>query len=411
MSENNPNNREDVEVVEETYNEDEINLDDMVELTMDQFEELMEAEGMNENEDDIEKPDDSVLTIDDHDGAIFAIDSFNNLLATGGEDDKAFIWSINSIDSKLKAEKLFEMPKFDDSVTTIKFSCDGKYLAASDMGGKIRVYLVENYELFWSYDVEMDIEKISWHPDCNVLFCSTSEGQFIMFKISTNEVKFMTNGDDTPLSCFKILKDGKQAVCCYNNGNVRIWDLKTGLTVHNILKAHEEDIICVDCSADGNLIATGGIDMKLNIMTSFNGKIVWKFTVATLKPKVETPENSEIDDNNNMVENAIESIGFCKTMPIIACATLNGELIAWDLNTHQMRHKVKYDHGFSKILWDEKDKLFSSTLDGAVIQWDGRNLEMIKKCEGHSAEILDFCMNKKHIATASNDQTVKIFEI
>ena len=351
---------------------------------------------------------------------MFTVDSLNNLIATGGEDDKAFVYSITTD----KTEMLFESEKFQDSVTNVKFSHDGKYLAASDMGGKIRVYLVENFELFWSYDVEADLDSLQWHPSTNVLFCGTADGNFNMFKISTNEVKIMYNGDNSALSCFKILKEGTQAVCCYNNGNIRIWDLKSGKTLFNLLNAHEKavknddmeeeeeggsDILCIDMSSDGKLIATGGLDMKINIITPANGKIVWKFTVESAK---KTNENSESDDNNNDIEqNSIESVGFCKTMPIIACCTLNGQIITWDLNTHAMRNKLDYSSGFSKVLWDETTKLFASSLDGAIYQWDGRNLEQAKKNEGHISEILDFCLNKKYICSASNDQTVKIFEI
>lgn len=375
---------------------------------MDEFEELMEE---HDNDQEGDQNDDSALTIDDHDGAIFAVDTFNNLLATGGEDDRAFIWTIKSSDTGLKYEKLLETEKFEDSVTMLKFSSDGKYLAVSDMSGKIRVYQVnDTCELFWCYDTEIDLETLDWHPGCNVLFCATAEGQFMMFKISTNEIKIMYSGDDCRLTCFKILKEGKHAVCCYANGNVRMWDLKTGQATFSIVKAHEEEVLCMDVSEDGRLLVTGGVDMKVNVITLNNGKIVWKFTVESMKSSV-AESAAENDDNNNLIENSIESVGLCKTQPIVACCTVNGQIITWDMNTHAMRHKIDYETGFSKLMWAEY-KLFASALDGTVQQWDGRSMEMTKKYEGHSAEILDFCLSdKKFLCTASNDQTVKIFEI
>jgi len=124
------------------------------------------------------------------------------------------------------------------------------------------VYVNETKELFWSHDIEMDLETLNWHPNCNVLFCSTSDGYFIMFKISTNEIKMMYFGDNVILSCFRILKDGKRAVCCYNNGNVRIVDLKTGQPEFNILEAHENDIITVDVSSDGKFSSSNHTQTK-----------------------------------------------------------------------------------------------------------------------------------------------------
>ena len=78
---------------------------------------------------------------------MFCIDTYQNYLATGGEDDKAYIWTYkqdeNNNDNKIQIELLYECEKFQDSVTNLKFSHDGKYLAIADMSGKIRVYLNE----------------------------------------------------------------------------------------------------------------------------------------------------------------------------------------------------------------------------------------------------------------------------
>ena len=300
-----------------------------------------------------------------------------------------------------KFEMLFESEKFQDSVTSLKFSCDGKYLAISDMSGKIRVYLIENLSLFWSYDIQTDLESLSWHPSCNVLFCGTNEGQFMMFKISTNEIKIMYNGDNCILSCFIILKDGTRAACCYNNGNIRIWDLKSAQPLFNMVKSHENDIICLDLSPDGNLLATAGLDMKVRITHTTTGKLIWTFQLDSMKK----------DNENNNIEDSIESVAFCKSLLIIACATLNGEINVWDLNTHALRHKLENNAGFSKILWNAQEVLFASTLDGTIQSYDGRNLLLLNKYEGHTSEILDFCINDNFIISASNDNTVKIFKI
>jgi WD40 repeat protein len=337
---------------------------------------------------------------------VFCIDTYQNYLATGGEDDKAYIWTYkqdeNNNDNKIQIELLYECEKFQDSVTNLKFSHDGKYLAIADMSGKIRVYLNETKELFWSHDIEMDIETLDWHPICNVLFCSTSEGYFIMLKISTGDIKVMYFGDNTVLSCFRILKDGKRAVCCYNNGNVRIIDLKTAQPEFNILKAHESDILCLDISSDGNLLATAGTDMKITITNTTNGKIIVNLPV----PKCEI-------NNSDDEENSIESVGFCKTMALIACATLKGQLFVWDLNTHVLRNKLEIKNvGFSKLLWSSsQETLYVSTLNGTVNSYDGRNLVKKQTYGWHESEILDFCLNNDYLFTASNDFNVKGFKI
>jgi hypothetical protein len=63
------------------------------------------------------------------------------------------------------------------------------------MSGFISAIEIEKKTVYWSFDIGSDIELIEWHPGCNVLFSVTSDGYFHMFKLSTNEIKTMCNGD------------------------------------------------------------------------------------------------------------------------------------------------------------------------------------------------------------------------
>ena len=337
--------------------------------------------------------------------------NYNNLFATGGEDDLLYLWSYTA-DAPNKCEVVMQSEKFSDSVTSVSFSSDGKYLAAGDMAGNIRVYLIEDKSVYWSYEVGSDLESLDWHPNCNVLFCGTTDGQFIMFKLPTNEVKVMYSGDNSNLSCFKILKDGKRAACCYNNGAVRIWDLKTGQTVFNIPNAHKEAIMCMDLSPDGNLIATAGVDMRINLINTNTGKTICYLNCEYTKQHKDVATQENEDDAAD--ENSIESLSFCKTMPMIACGTLKGALFVWDLNSQAIRNKLNTsDDGFSKVMWSSTDEtLFCACLNGCVNVYDGRNLNVIKQVRCHPTEILDLCVNSslKMFFTVSTDQTVKIFK-
>jgi WD40 repeat protein len=377
--------------------------DDLVEVDIDDLIEELENGGEDGQEE--EDVDDSILTIQKHDGAVFSIDSHKNLLATGGEDDLGYVFSYD--EEAKNVQELFKTHKFKDSVTNVKFSVDGKYVAMSDMSGCIRVYTVDTKTLHWEHDIETDIETLDWHPNCNILFCSTSDGYFYMFKFSTDEIRIMYSGDEASLSCFKILKDGKRAVTSYSNGNIRFWDMKSGQTVHNLLKAHEGDILAMDLSQDGNILITGGVDMKLKLINTNNYKIVCELSCES---KPSSGDEAMEDDQ----QDSIESIAFCKTLPLVACATLGGRIFVWDLNSHVIR--CKFDNklvGYTKLMWNNQEQLYASTLEGSVQVFDGRNLELIKNLKGHKSEILDFCFNQNLtiIYSASNDNLVKLFQL
>lgn len=51
--------------------------------------------------------------------------------------------------------------------------------------------------------------------------------------------------------------------------------------------------------------------------------------------------------------------------------------------------------GIVQLLWEENSAVvYTCSLDGAVRLWDARSGKMISEYRGHSAEILDFTVNK-----------------
>ena len=68
------------------------------------------------------------------------------MVVSGGEDDKAYVWSIAD------GQVVLECENHTDSVTSALFSYDGSYLATADMGGFIQVWKMANKSVVWSFD-------------------------------------------------------------------------------------------------------------------------------------------------------------------------------------------------------------------------------------------------------------------
>lgn len=385
-------------------------LEDMVLHAEQQMEEL-ENDTSEISEEQREINDNSIFTIEKHQGAVFCVETYNNLIATGGEDDKTCMWSINEIEDvdNPKIDLYYESEKFKDSVVSIKFSHDGKFLASSDMSGNLSVIDVVKRSVYWNYELGMDTELITWHPQCNILFTGSSDGNFCMFKLSTNEIRIMFNGDDqSKVNAIRILPDGKRAACIYSNGSILIWNLKEASIEHNFKSLHKDDVICMDVHEDAHLIASGGIDMKINIVNLSSYKLI-----TTLHCPIDTTQLDRIDDDST--QDSVEIVSFSKTLPYLICATLNGQIIVWDTNAFSVRNRIQHTHGYSKLIWHSNNQhnFYISSLDGCVYEYDCRNLSLVNKFEGHSSDILDFCISKnfKYLFTASDDHKVKIFSL
>ena len=76
------------------------------------------------------------------------------LAATGGEDDKAFVWDTVSGDI------ILECTGHKDSVTFSDFNHDDSYLATGDMGGLIQVWKMSDKNSVWNYEMDdMTVRK------------------------------------------------------------------------------------------------------------------------------------------------------------------------------------------------------------------------------------------------------------
>ncbi|KFV54354.1 Angio-associated migratory cell protein, partial [Gavia stellata] len=321
----------------------------------------------------------------------------NTLAVTGGEDDKAFVWRVSD------GELLFECSGHKDSVTCAGFSHDSTFVATGDMSGLIKVWRVDAKEEVWSFEVG-DLEWMEWHPQAHVLLAGTADGNSWMWKIPSGDCKNFHGSarrrDEGSSGSIRWLSHpGKRAVVGYEDGTMRIWDLKQGTSLH-VLKGqdgHQDPLTCVASNQDGSLIMTGSVDCHAKLVNSATGKVVCVFKMESMAPKAPASEGEEAESNS------VESLGFCNVMPLAAVGYLDGTLAIYDLSTQSLRHKCQHEVlscplslGLGGVLWAcSRPPLEPRGFPGGHVRlWDARSGKMISEYRGHSAEILDFAVNK-----------------
>lgn len=354
-----------------------------------------------ETEDEMEADqDDSDLTFSSHKGSVFCVSLdpvTNSMAVTGGEDDKAYVWSVSD------GEVLFECTGHKDSVTCAVFSHDSSLVATGDMSGMIKVWKVETKEEIWSFEVG-DLEWLEWHPCAPVLLAGTDEGNVWMWKVPAGDCKTFQSAACQATSG-KVLPDGKRAVVGYEDGSVRVWDLKQGNAIHVIKgqDGHQGALTCLACNKDGSLVLTGSVDGGAKLINTTTGKVLGAFTV---EGKAKGSKDGEEETNS------VESVGFCNILPLIAVAYLDGTLAIYDLSSQVLRHRCQHEAGIVHLQWEEASSVVSTcSLDGALRLWDARSGNMVSEYRGHTAEILDFTINREGTmaVTASGDNQAKVF--
>ncbi|GLD63373.1 angio-associated migratory cell protein [Lates japonicus] len=104
--------------------------------------------------------------------------------------------------------------------------------------------------------------------------------------------------------------------------------------------------------------------------------------------------------------------GFCNILPLIAVSYLDGTLAIYDVSSQVLRHRCQHEAGIVHLQWEESSSVVSTcSLDGALRLWDARSGNMVSEYHGHTAEILDFTINREAslAVTASGDNQGKVF--
>ncbi|XP_022079230.1 angio-associated migratory cell protein-like [Acanthaster planci] len=391
------------EVVDLDAAEGEYAIDDLGEADSEDFdredeEGEEEAQGMDgPPEEDVE--DDADFVYEKHTASVFCCDlepTKSALAVTGGEDDKAYVWKIGD------GQPVLECSGHKDSVTCVGFSYDGSLVVSGDMSGLIKVWKVDTQEEIWSFECS-DLEWLSWHHSSLVLLGGTSEGQIWMWKVPSGECKTM-QGHGCQTTCGKIFPDGKKCCAGYEDGTVKIWDLKDTTAIHTIKDStgHSSGVTSVDCHRNNIVVLTGSVDGTAKVFNGNNAKVLATFSAGAVKP--------EIGDSNS-----VEAVGLCQSQSLAAVGSLNGILGVWDIPTQKQRHCCQLEAGIVRLRWDPSGTptIFTAGLDGQVQLWDARSGQSVASWTGHRGEILDVAISNdgNTILTASGDTSCRVFSL
>uniref|UniRef100_A0A182PAX4 Uncharacterized protein n=1 Tax=Anopheles epiroticus TaxID=199890 RepID=A0A182PAX4_9DIPT len=337
--------------------------------------------------------DDARLTFSKHTSSVFCCDLHptEELAVTGGEDDKAYVWSTRT------GEVVHEVTNHGDSVVAVGFSYDGVFVATGDMAGYIQVFKVsQGYRKVWELTVG-DIGWMRWHMGAHVLMAGCESGEVYVWRIPSGDCKVLP-GNDIGTEAAELTHDGKKLLVGYQNGQVKLWDLKLGTPILEVdsTVGHKGNVTTVAVDQESQLFMTGCEDGSLCLMGP-NGVLA----------QLEQP-------NPNPIEAVlIDYPGF--EIKVAASGTLDGKLTIWDA-ARQTRRVVCEDDdpvGIIKLLWLKDYIICAGTVDGLIKGWDFRSGAKRFVLEGHKNIIQSIAYDKQRnvILSTSEDGTAKIYDV
>ncbi|XP_068666419.1 uncharacterized protein [Aristolochia californica] len=384
-----------VHASEEKDDHGEVFLDDddvLEEINVDE-EDLPDADETVGSDTDFEEPDDSLHTFTGHNDELYAVacsPTDTTLVATGGGDDKGFIWKIGQGDWAV------ELLGHKDSVASLAFSADGQLLASGGLEGLVQIWDSSTGSLKGVLEGPgAGIEWLKWHPRGHLVLAGSEDCTVWMWNADRFAFLNMFSGHSSSVTCGDFTPDGKTICTGSDDTSLRIWNPKSGENTYVVRghPYHNEGLTCLAITSDSAIAITGAKDGSVHMVNVITGKVVSSLASHT---------------------DSIECIGLSRSYPWAATGGVDLKVVIWDLQHSAPRCTCDHEEVVACLLWlGSSQYVATGCVDGKVRVWDCLSGSCVKTFSGHidAIQAMAVSANGEYLVSVAIDGTARVFEI
>ena len=178
----------------------------------------------------------------------------------------------------MKSEAPLEKNAHDQSVQSVGWSPDGKYLASASADHTLRIWDTKTWETLALLKGHQGVvSSLSWSPDGTKLISGGNGGTLFLWDPASGELLTTLEGHKSNVIALSWSPDGTQVVSACWDSTLRIWDLATQKTLVT-LEGHDQNVSGVSWSPDDKRILSTSWDGTARIWDSRTGT-----SLSTLK--------------------------------------------------------------------------------------------------------------------------------
>ncbi|AQK97996.1 transducin family protein / WD-40 repeat family protein [Zea mays] len=285
-----------------------------------------------------------------------------SLVASGGKDDRGFLWRIGSDEGAL------ELTGHKDTVGTVAFSSDGNLLACGSFDGQINVWNTAARALKGTLEGSgSGFEWLKWHPRGHLIIAGSEDCNVWMWNADHNAIINTFVGHSNTVTCGDFTPDGKLICTGSDDASLRIWDPRSAQSRHVIR---------------GKLPPTPSVP-----------KIVGSLVGHTT---------------------SIECVGISSSYGWVATGSMDQKLIIWDLTHQSSRCTCEHDEGVTSLAWLGSSRYVASgCIDGKVRIWDSLSGDCAREFSGHADVVQSMAITAdgNAMVSVSSDGSARVFDI
>jgi serine/threonine protein kinase len=309
---------------------------------------------------------------------------------------------INSPTNKLTTRKKISEHSFldktltghSDSVQSVVYSPDGRYLASGSGDKNIKIWEVATGKQLRTLTGHSDtVSSVLYSPDGRYLASGSNDKNIKIWEVATGKQLRTLTGHYGEVYSVIYSPDGRYLASGSWDKNIKIWEVATGKQLRT-LTGHSSPVLSVVYSPDGRYLASGNGDKNIKIWEVATGKQLRTLTghSGSVWSVVYSPDGRYLASGNGD-----------KTTKI------------WEVATGK---KLRTLTGHSNVVWSvvyspDGRYLASGSWDKTTKIWEVATGKKLRTLTGHSYRVYSvaYSPDGRYLASGSGDKTIKIWRV
>ncbi|KZC10187.1 Protein groucho, partial [Dufourea novaeangliae] len=236
------------------------------------------------------------------------------------------------------------------------------------------------------------IRSVKLLPDCRTLIVGGEARQLIIWDLASPTPRIKAELTSSAPACYAlaISPDSKVCFSCCSDGNIAVWDLHNEILIRQF-QGHTDGASCIDISADGTKLWTGGLD---NTVRSWDLR-----------------EGRQLQQHD--LNSQIFSLGYCPTGEWLAVGMENSKVEVLHASKSDKYSLLVHESCVLSLRFASCGKWFVSTgKDNLLNAWrTPYGASIFQSKESSSVLSCDISADDKYIVTGSGDKKATVYEV